>query len=438
MRNINRADNPTGRKLDQEAAGFGQLLAGGLKARLLRTQAASSTRRSSNKDDDSMFANINPCLNIDNDDPDCPDLSGTSEWERDRRKDDRDRDFRRWVRANRLGGDALERLLSSSNNLLCTAGSSYTSTGNNSTAGSERRAVVQAYLQLALVDVVTAAWVQKAAELQMEEAVSGSSLDINQQLQQASSALCGCRYLRLEAAMHLAKVVHTVLDAQGHHPGLNLSGMPLPHSVGLNFRQLLVQGLKVGDLHNPTLRGQPESSLECHSWDEYYANASNASLCGDWEFCSWTGVARFEPAPHAKFSTAELMAQLEPHLILSSLSNGMWGRVLVAAAVQVGISLDCLPSAANGQEDVMKEHSLVTGKEVVRQVLALNAARVEIVAGSMKQAAVTAASAVVMAAAQLRQGVDSVLLVNNPAQDPAGAVGGSLPDAMVEPVVARR
>lgn len=102
MRNSNRAGNPTGRKLDQQAAGFGPL-AGGLKARLLRRLAASSTRRSSNKDDDSMFANIHPCLNIDNDDPDCPDLSGTSEWERDRRKDDRDRDFRRWVRANRLG-----------------------------------------------------------------------------------------------------------------------------------------------------------------------------------------------------------------------------------------------------------------------------------------------------------------------------------------------
>jgi hypothetical protein len=206
--------------------------------------------------------------------------------------------------------------------------------------------------------------------------------------------------------------------------------------VGLNFRQLLVKGLKVGDLNNPMLRGQHQSSLECHTWDDYYVNASNTSLCGDWQFCSWTGVARFEPAPYAKFSTAELMAQLEPSTIMASLTTGLWGRVLVAAGMQVGISLDCLLGASPGQETAARQNdALVSGKEIVRQVLALNTSRVETVTGSMKQAAVTAASAVVMAAAQLRHEVDNVLLATAPPQD---AAGGSIPDAVAEPVVARR
>jgi hypothetical protein len=77
--------------------------------------------------------------------------------------------FLRQVPCLPQGGDALERFLSSANNLLSTAASTYTGTGTNSTAASERCAVVQAYLQLALVDIVTAAWVQKVAELRMEE-----------------------------------------------------------------------------------------------------------------------------------------------------------------------------------------------------------------------------------------------------------------------------
>lgn len=156
-------------------------------------------------------------------------------------------------------------------------------------------------------------------------------------------ALCGCRYLRLEASANLAKQVHLLLDCQGFEPAIKLAALPQPHTLGLNFPQLLQQGLGL-DLVNPKVRAVPAEQLQCLQalpFEEYHAVVtSDAALSGEcWAFDYWGNCASLAPAPFAKFGTGELAALLTQETTLASLENGVWGRALVAAATEAGLVL---------------------------------------------------------------------------------------------------
>lgn len=155
-------------------------------------------------------------------------------------------------------------------------------------------------------------------------------------------ALCGCRYLRISAVNELAQQVHQLLDQEGHHPDLNLAALPQPHTIGLNFSQVLQQGLGLNP-ESPAIRSLTEQEvqeLQHLPFEAYHAKASLASMCGDWEYCYWSNQASFVPAPYAKFGTKELAGLLKPEVVLSSLHNGVWGRLVMAAGRGVGLALD--------------------------------------------------------------------------------------------------
>lgn len=167
------------------------------------------------------------------------------------------------------------------------------------------------------------------------------------QLIHARLALAGCRYLRIETSKDLGRQLHILVDDEGYSPVLNLSNLPAPHALGLPVAQLLRQGLGV-DLAHPAIRAShaPAATLSNLSWEDYEHVSADTSMCGDWLFCYWVGDATWVPAPYGKFSTPELVALLTPATILTSLANGIWGRALVTAAHEYGLSLDC----GNGQQ----------------------------------------------------------------------------------------
>ncbi|KAF8066380.1 cardiolipin hydrolase [Scenedesmus sp. PABB004] len=220
-------------------------------------------------------------------------------------------------------------------------------------------AAAEAYLHLALIDIIAQGWRQRMAELQalqdriQQDAAAararpGSArapdpsalAGVSRQALAARMSLAGCRYLRIEAAKGLARRVHQLLDGEGHAPGLDLDALPQPHTTGLNFGSLLESRLGL-DLASPApLRSAPAASLAGLSWDDYHAASTDPGLQAD-EVCHfWNNTASLVPAPHAKFSTASLAAHLGPELVLSSLPNGVWGRALVGAAIEVGLVLD--------------------------------------------------------------------------------------------------
>jgi hypothetical protein len=167
-------------------------------------------------------------------------------------------------------------------------------------------------------------------------------------------ALCGCRYLRLEASANLAKQVHLLLDCQGFEPAINVAALPQPHTLGLNFAQMLQKDLGL-DLANPQVRPVPEEQLLCLQavpFEEYHAVVTtDAALSGEcWAFDYWGNAASLMPAPFAKFGTGELTALLTKNAVLDSLENGVWGRALVAAATEVGLSLQV--PAKDAQQEV--------------------------------------------------------------------------------------
>ncbi|KAF6263371.1 hypothetical protein COO60DRAFT_1635207 [Scenedesmus sp. NREL 46B-D3] len=58
-----------------------------------------------------------------------------------------------------------------------------------------------------------------------------------------------------------------------------------------------------------------------------------------WEFDFWSNDAALAPAPFAEFRTGELTALLTREAVLGSLENGVWDRAMLAAAAEVGITL---------------------------------------------------------------------------------------------------
>lgn len=149
--------------------------------------------------------------------------------------------------------------------------------------------------------------------------------------------------LTVEVGRTVLLQVHMVVDECGHQADLNLTSLPQPHTIGINFPQLLQQGLGL-NLQNPAVRVLTESetqALQGLTWEDYHTQSMNQQLVGEWRFCFWSGHASLVPAPYGKFSTEELAALLTPELVLSSLPNGVWGRALVAAAIEVGVVLDC-------------------------------------------------------------------------------------------------
>lgn len=105
---------------------------------------------------------------------------------------------------------------------------------------------------------------------------------------------------------------------------------------------MLQQGLGL-DLQSPALKTLSDhelQDLQCLSWDEYHVKATDHSIVGEWQFCFWYGNASLVPAPYGKFSTGQLAALLTPEVVLGSLPNGVWGRALVAAAIEVGVVLE--------------------------------------------------------------------------------------------------
>ncbi|KAF6254474.1 hypothetical protein COO60DRAFT_1540851 [Scenedesmus sp. NREL 46B-D3] len=112
--------------------------------------------------------------------------------------------------------------------------------------------------------------------------------------------------------------------------------------VGLNFAQILQQGLGL-DLDNPQVWTMPEERLQSMqgiSADKYHSIiTSDAALSGDcWIFDYWSNSASLAPAPFAKFGTCQLKALLTPEDVLGSLENGVWGRAMLAAAAEAGLT----------------------------------------------------------------------------------------------------
>jgi hypothetical protein len=137
--------------------------------------------------------------------------------------------------------------------------------------------------------------------------------------------------------------VHLLLDCQGFEPAINISALPQPHTLGLNFAQMMQHGLGL-DLANPQVRPVPAEQLLCLQavpFEAYHAAmTSDAALSGEcWAFDYWGNCASLAPAPFAKFGTGELTALLTRDAVLDSLENGVWGRALVAAATEAGLSL---------------------------------------------------------------------------------------------------
>jgi hypothetical protein len=161
-----------------------------------------------------------------------------------------------------------------------------------------------------------------------------------QQQLEAELALSGCRFMRFDASQQLAKQLHILLDDEGYCPSLNLAALPAPHALGLRVPQLLREGLGI-NLQNPAIQthGPSDDTLCNLSWDEYTAVSADQSMCGDWQFCYWVGDATWVPAPFGKFSTSELAAVLTQDVMLASLYNGIWGRALVSAAQEQGLTV---------------------------------------------------------------------------------------------------
>ncbi|KAF6263370.1 hypothetical protein COO60DRAFT_459047 [Scenedesmus sp. NREL 46B-D3] len=213
----------------------------------------------------------------------------------------------------------------------------------------EQQATVEGYLHLALVDIVYQAWQQHKEELEQSLDVAAAqgrasrTSHLAQQHLEARLALSGCCYLRFEAAANLAKQVHLLLDCQGFKPAINVAALPQPHVLGLNFGQILQQGLGL-DLTDPQVRLVPQEQLQCLQavpFEEYHAVVtSDAALSGEcWAFDYWGNGASLAPAPFAKFGTCELTALLTREAVLGSLENGVWGRAMLAAATEVGLTL---------------------------------------------------------------------------------------------------
>lgn len=136
--------------------------------------------------------------------------------------------------------------------------------------------------------------------------------------------------------------VHMLVDDCGHTPDLNMKSLPQPHAVGINLPQLLQQGLDL-DLQNPTIKSLSEEELQDLqglNWSDYLTKSMDHNLVGEWKFSYWFGDASLVPAPHGKFSTAQLAGLLTPSVVLASLPNGVLGRSLVAAAIEVGVVLE--------------------------------------------------------------------------------------------------
>jgi hypothetical protein len=153
--------------------------------------------------------------------------------------------------------------------------------------------------------------------------------------------------------------VHLLFDCQGFEASIKLDALPQPHTLGLNFAQLLQQGLGL-ELANPQVRAIPEEQLQglqAVPFEEYHAAVtSDAALSGEcWLFDYWGNCASLAPAPFAKFGTGELAALLTPKAIMDSLENGVWGRALVAAATEVGLVLQ-VPA-----KDSQKEVAVMAG-----------------------------------------------------------------------------
>ncbi|KAF6263331.1 hypothetical protein COO60DRAFT_1624616 [Scenedesmus sp. NREL 46B-D3] len=214
----------------------------------------------------------------------------------------------------------------------------------------QQTAAVYAYLDLALIDILDQEWQQHKEELEQSLDVAAAQSHLTsrtshlaKQHLDARLALSGCRYLRFEAAGNLAKQVHLLFDSQGYAFAVNVAALPQPHVLGLNFGQILQPGLGL-DLLNPQFRPEPQEkvqSLRTVPFEEYHAIiTSNAALSGEcWEFDFWSNDATLVPAPFAKFGTDELKALLTSEAVLGSLENGVWGRAMLAAAAEVGLTL---------------------------------------------------------------------------------------------------
>ncbi|KAF6263372.1 hypothetical protein COO60DRAFT_1635208 [Scenedesmus sp. NREL 46B-D3] len=214
----------------------------------------------------------------------------------------------------------------------------------------QQTAAVCAYLDLVLLDIVDKAWQQHKEELEQSLNVAAAQSHLTsrtshlaKQHLDARLALSGCRYLRFEAAGNLAKQVHLLFDSQGYAYTVNVAALPQPHVLGLNFGQILQQGLGL-DLTDPQVRLVPQEQLQCLQavpFEKYHAVVtSDAALSGEcWAFDYWGNGASLAPAPFAKFGTGELTALLTREAVLGSLENGVWGRAMLAAAAEVGITL---------------------------------------------------------------------------------------------------
>ncbi|KAF6265542.1 hypothetical protein COO60DRAFT_1697805 [Scenedesmus sp. NREL 46B-D3] len=215
-------------------------------------------------------------------------------------------------------------------------------------ASGKQKAAYEAYLNLSLVDLLADAWQQRKKMLEQSLDVtvaqgrSSHTSHLSQKHMKARLALSGCGYLRIEAANNLAKQLHLLLDCQGFEPTIDVAALPQPHMVGLNFAQILQQGLGL-DLTNPQVWIMPEErlrSMQGISADAYYSIiSSDAALSGDcWIFDYWSNSASLAPAPFAKFGTCQLKVLLTPEAVLGSLENGVWGRAMLAAAAEAGLT----------------------------------------------------------------------------------------------------
>lgn len=157
-------------------------------------------------------------------------------------------------------------------------------------------------------------------------------------------ALSGCGYLRLHAVNDMAKHAHLALDGQGTSPGLDLSGLPADHTVGIDWSELLSQGLGM-DVENPAVIKMTDTQLrelQHLSFEEYQLKQMDPTVCGEWQYIYFGNDASLVPVPHAKFNTWQLAELLTPDLMMGSLHKGVCGRALVEAANEVGIAL-CAP-----------------------------------------------------------------------------------------------
>jgi len=195
-----------------------------------------------------------------------------------------------------------------------------------------------------------------------------------QQELEAELALSGCRFMRIEASQQLAKQLHTLLDDEGYCPSLNLGTLPAPHALGLRVPQLLREGLGL-DLQNPTIRSPASADELCNlPWEQYNLLSADQSMCGDWQFCYWVGDATWVPAPFGKFSTHELAALLTQDTMLASLFNGIWGRALVSAAQEQGLSVAATQPQQQQQQQPVQQLGTAAGAaagmpEAVKQLL---------------------------------------------------------------------